>query len=320
MRFVRTAINDWTFSFIGSVQTGRPYPVSTGDGSFSGSAFPALGSETNQRPNICNAADASTIPGCAGAPVGAIVATNIATHGGSTLQISEAGVTACNSPNPGGGAAYSAASANCAALRTTFVAPAGRSSSGPVDSIACKNDAGVIGSCGVTDALGNALFAHHIPVDFQFINGNLARNLGLTKGLTDFDISLLKAFRIPKRESMRVEFKLDVFNVFNHINFIANDSNDTVNALPIPSLVSHDANGISTGTNAGFNCAASCVNPFNGLYLGANGAPLTLAVFKSGRPVKNLLDPQWSGLGNPASDTAPGSLNRVIQVAVRIRW
>jgi hypothetical protein len=320
MRFVRTAINDWTFSFIGSVQSGRPYPVSTGDGSFSGDNFPALGSETNQRPNICNAADASTILDCAGAPVGALVTTNIASHGGSTLQISPAGVAACNSPNPGGGPTYTAASANCNALRTTFVAPAGASGSGPVDSLACTNAAGVIGSCGVTDALGNPVFSHRIPVDFQYISGNLGRNLGLTKGLTDFDISLLKAFRIPKRESMRLEFKLDVFNVFNHTNFIGNDSNDTVNALPIPSLVSHDANGISTGTNAGFNCAASCVNPFNGLYLGANGAPLTLAVFKSGRPVKNLLDPQWSGLGNPASDTAPGALNRVIQFAVRIRW
>jgi hypothetical protein len=298
MRFVRTAVNDWTFSFIGSVQTGRPYPVSTGDGSFSGSAFPALGSETNQRPNICDAADASTIPGCAGAPVGAIVATNIGSHGGSTLLISDAGVTA----------ACGAGAPNCAALQTTFVAPVGVSGSGPVDSIACKNGAGVIGDCKATDALGNGLFTHRIPVDFQFINGNLARNLGLTKGLTDFDISLLKAFRIPKRESMRLEFKLDVFNIFNHTNFIANDSHDTVNALGLPTL------------GAGFNCTASCLNPYTGLYLGANGAPLTLAVFKSGRPDKNLAKTNFNSLGDPASDTAPGALNRVIQVAVRIRW
>jgi hypothetical protein len=274
MRFVSTAVNDWTFSFIGSVQTGRPYPVSTGDGSFSGSAFPALGSETNQRPNICNAADASTIPGCAGAPVGALVATNIGTHGASTLLISQSGVAA----------ACAAGAPNCASLQTTFLAPAGASASGPRDSIT------------------------HAPVDFQFLNGNLGRNLGLTKGLTDFDISLLKAFRIPKRESMRVELKMDVFNVFNHTNFIGNDSNDTINALSLPAL------------GPGFNCTASCLNPYTGLYLGANGAPLTLAVFKSGRPVHNLLNPQWNGLGNPASDTAPGALNRVIQVALRIRW
>jgi len=90
MRFVSTAVNDWTFSFIGSVQSGRPYPVSTGVGAFAGSNFPALGSETNQRPNICTTG--STIIGCAGAPVGALVATNIASQAGSNLLISPSGV------------------------------------------------------------------------------------------------------------------------------------------------------------------------------------------------------------------------------------
>ena len=36
------------------------------------------------------------------------------------------------------------------------------------------------------------------PVDFQFLNGNLVRNAGLSPGLTRFDISLMKAIRIPK--------------------------------------------------------------------------------------------------------------------------
>jgi hypothetical protein len=323
MRFVKNVVNNWTFSFIGSIQTGRPYPVSTGDGSFSGDNFPALGAETNQRPNVCNAGDASTIIGCAGAPAGALVATDIASHGGSTLQVSDAGVTACNSPNPGGGVAYGPASANCAGLRTTFVAPAGASGSGPVDSLACTNGAGVIGSCGATDAMGNALFAHRIPVDFRYLSGNLGRNLGLTKGLTNFDISLLKAFKIPKRESMRVEIKMDVFNIFNHPNFIGNDSNDTINALHVPSLVSLDPTGtFSTGTNANFTCAASCISPFSGLYLGANGAPLTLGVFRSGRPDKNLNHTNFNSLGDPAA-TALGTsagANRVIQLALRVRW
>jgi hypothetical protein len=268
MRFVKTAVNDWTFSFIGSVQSGRPYPVSTGSGGFSGSAFPALGSETNQRPNICTAG--STLPGCAGAPVGALVATNIASNAGSNLLISQAGVTA----------ACAAGAPNCNSLQTTFLAPAGASGSGPVDSITGD------------------------PVDFQFLNGNLARNAGLTKGLTDFDISLLKAFRIPKRESMRIEIKMDVFNIFNHPNFIANDSNDSISAIGLPAL------------GPGFNCTASCLNPYSGLYLGANGAPLTLSVFRSGRPDKNLQATNFNSLGDPAADVQ----NRVIQLALRIRW
>ena len=280
MRFVKTAVNDWTFSFIGSVQSGRPYPVSTGSGGFSGSAFPALGSETNQRPNICTAG--STVLGCAGAPVGAIVATNIAGYTGSNLLISQNGVTA----------ACAAGAPNCNSLQTTWLAPAGASGHGPIDSITGD------------------------PVDFQFLNGNLGRNLGLTKGLTDFDISLLKAFRIPKRESMRIELKMDVFNVFNHTNFIGNDSNDNIAALSMPTL----------GPN--FNCAdpttKDCrngyLNPYSGLYIGANGTPLTLSVFRSGRPDKNLAKTNFNSLGDPASDTAPGALNRVIQVALRIRW
>ncbi len=244
MRFVRTVVNDWTFSFIGSVQTGRPYPVSTGDGSFSGSAFPALGAETNQRPNICTAG--STIPGCAGAPVGALVATNIGSHGASTLLISGDPTN----PNSGVFAACAAGAPNCASLATTWLAPAGASGSGPLDSIT-----------------GN-------PVDFQFI--------------------------------------------FNHPNFTANDSFDTLNALSLPTL----------GPN--FNCAdrttKDCrngyLNPYTGLYLGANGAPLNISTFRSGRPDKNLASPNFAGLGDPGATVLGLSTGagRVMQVALRVRW
>ena len=282
MRFLKPVVNDWTFGLIGSVQTGRPYPISTGDGAFSGSGFPALGAETNQRPNICTAG--STLPGCKGAPVGAIVATNIASNSGSNLLISQNGVAA----------ACAAGAPNCNSLQTTFLAPAGASASGPVDSITGD------------------------PVDFQFINGNLGRNLGLTKGLTDFDISLLKAFRIPKRESMRLELKMDVFNVLNHPNFIANDSNDTINAFGLPAVgPNFDCHDLTTKT-----CKVAHINPYTGLYIGTNGQPLTLSVFRAGRPLKDLTDPTWAGLGNPAA-TALGTsagANRVIQLAVRLRF
>jgi len=301
MRFVRTAINDWTFSFIGSVQSGRPYPVSTGAGAFPASIFPGTGgSDTQQRPNVCNAG--STLPGCKGVPVGTIVATNIASSTGTNLAISQGGVAACNNPALTLSPAQQLlqpvlppASANCAALQTTFLSPAGASGFGPVDSLSGD------------------------PVDFQFIDGNLGRNGGLTKGYTDFDISLLKAFRIPKRESMRVEIKMDVFNIFNHPNFISNNGNDNISTIGIPSVAvpvdPANPNGLQM-TNAGFNCTANCVSPFSGLYLGANGAPLTLNVFRVGRPDKNLQASNFSGLGNPASDVQ----NRVIQFALRVRF
>jgi len=276
-RVLKEVVNDWTFSVLGSVQSGRPYPVSTGDGFFTGSAFAALASETNQRPNICTAG--STVPGCAGAPAGALVATNIGSISGTNLAIGPAGVAACQA----------AGLANCAALQTTFAPPPGlASTSGPVDSYAGT------------------------PVDFQFLNGNLVRNAGLSLGLTRFDISLMKAFRIPRWESASVELKMDVFNVFNHVMFIANDSNDVLNILSLPALT------VNGAANPNFNCTAACLNPFSGLYLGRNGQPLTLKTFLSGRADKDL-NPNatnFLGMGNPASDVTP----RIMQLAIRFRW
>jgi hypothetical protein len=274
---LKQVVNDWTFSLLGSVQSGRPYPVSTGDGFFTGSAFAALASETNQRPNICAAG--STVPGCAGAPVGALVATNIGSISGTNLAIGPSGVALCQA----------AGLPNCAALQTTFAPPAGlASTSGPVDSYAGT------------------------PVDFQFLNGNLVRNAGLSLGLTRFDVSLMKAFPIPGWESASVELKMDVFNIFNHVMFIANDSNDVLNVLSLPAMT------VNGAANPNFNCTAACLNPFTGLYLGRNGQPLTLKTFLSGRADKNL-NPNTTnflGMGNPASDVTP----RIMQLAIRFRW
>jgi hypothetical protein len=308
-RFVRTVVNDWTFGLIGTLQSGRPYPVST-QGAVIGSVLPGIGSESNQRPNICNAGDAATIPGCAGAPVGALVATNIGNDSGATLAAGNSAVVACQSLGL----------ANCASLQTTFDAPAGASAGGPRDSFACDDTFGAVVTvvaCSAPTAANHT--RSHIPVDFQFINGNLARNAGMTLPIKEFDISVLKAFRIPKRESMRVELKLDVFNVFNHANLIGNNANDAINAIGLPHLTHKD------GTpNLGFNCTASCVNPFTGLYLGADGKPLTLSVFTSGRPDSNL-NPNlsnWNQLGDPAPGGATGGsvTPRIMQVALRIRW
>jgi hypothetical protein len=51
-RGVRTILNNWTFGVLSTLQSGRPFPVSTDDASFTGLNFSALGSETMQRPNV----------------------------------------------------------------------------------------------------------------------------------------------------------------------------------------------------------------------------------------------------------------------------
>ena len=70
---------------LSTLQAGRPFPVSTGDVSFTGLNFSALGSETMQRPKVCSAG--SSLRGCAGAPIGALVATDIGSVSGTNLEV-----------------------------------------------------------------------------------------------------------------------------------------------------------------------------------------------------------------------------------------
>jgi len=270
-RIAGTLLNNWTFGMLGTLQSGRPFPISTGDGAFAGSNFPAIGAETNQRPNVCHAG--STIMGCADAPNGALVATNIASTSGTNLEVSQSGVEAC----------VVAGLANCSAMQTTFLAPPGASSSGPVDSFT------------------------GVPVDFQYISGNLVRNAGQTLALYRFDVSLTRDIPIPKWKSASLELKMDVFNVFNHTLFILNNANDVLNLLSLPKPT------VNGAPNPNFNCTASCLNPFTGLYLGANGQVLTLANFQRATfgAAKN-----FNGLGGPSAVVTP----RIIQLAIRLRW
>jgi hypothetical protein len=267
----RTILNNWTFGMLSTLQAGRPFPVSTGDASFSGLNFSALGAETMQRPNICRTG--SSLTGCADAPQGALVATNIGTVSGTNLEVGPGGVTTC----------VTAGLTNCAALQTTFAAPAGASTSGPVDSF--------------TGA----------PVDFQYIDGNLVRNAGQSLAIYRFDISLTKAVRVPKWEAASLQLRMDVFNVFNHPGFIFNNSFDVLNLLPLP------APTVKGAPNPNFNCTANCLNPFTGLYRGADGQPLTLANFR--RATFNAAK-NFNGLGGPTGEVTP----RIIQLAVHVRW
>jgi hypothetical protein len=150
------------------------------------------------------------------------------------------------------------------------------------------------------------------PVDFQYLSGNLRRNAGQTLPLYRFDLSVTKAFRIPKWESASLELKLDAFNVFNHPLFIGNNGNDVLNFLALPTLTATDSAG-ATIVNPDFNCTASCINPFTGAYLGADGQTLTIKNFQ-----RATLDHarNFGGLGGPAATVTP----RKLQLVIRFRW
>jgi len=107
---VNQVLNNWTLGLLSTLQSGRPYPVSTGTGGFTGSAFPALGSETNQRPNVL--------------PNGTLTSSGLPSINGSNVLISQADVTQC----------IAIGYANCSQIQTTWLAPANASASGPVDS------------------------------------------------------------------------------------------------------------------------------------------------------------------------------------------
>ena len=100
--FAGRLVNNWVFGFVGQFQSGRPYPISTGVGEYSGGRFFGIGSETNQRPSVL--------------PDGTIVATNISTSSGANLAVGPNGAKMCGCP------------------QTTFLAPAGAFAGGASDS------------------------------------------------------------------------------------------------------------------------------------------------------------------------------------------
>jgi outer membrane receptor protein involved in Fe transport len=113
--YLGTFINNLGLSWVGQIQSGRPYPISTGSSEFgAGSRFFGAGSETQQRPNVATDGTIST------AGIGTI-------DDGFGANFSSATTGVCTA----GG--FSAA--QCAAILNTFAAPADADPNGPVDSL-----------------------------------------------------------------------------------------------------------------------------------------------------------------------------------------
>ena len=254
--------NDLTLGFLGQLQSGRPYPVSTGTAGFANERYFGVGNETQQRPNVL--AD------------GAISTAGIASSTGSNLLIGPGGVAAC--------IASGQPTALCNSIKNTFLAPAGASLLGAVDSIT-----------------GDI-------VDFQFLNGNMERDAGRGAPFYRLDVSLQKTFKLAKAERVSFELRADAFNIFNHTNFQGFTSNDSLAALRL----SIDPN---TGLPASdfFTCR-SCMRP-DGTYVGSGGQVLHLSDLQHGRVSKDLLNPVFGGIGDPATADIP----RTLQLSFHVR-
>ena len=238
-----TFTNNVVLSLISQMQSGRPYPLSTGDAGFASEIFPGIGAETQQRPSVM--AD------------GTIVATNIASASGTNLLISQAGHSVCS-----------------ACPQTTFLAPAGASTSGARDSLT-----------------GDI-------VDFQYLNGNLARDVPRGSPYYRFDLSAIKSFVFKER--FKLELKADFFNLLNHTNFLLYNNLDTLNNFPV-----------STDPNC-----TSCLSAITGHYIGSNGSVLKIQNLTHGKVSQSVQAPLFNGIGDPATADIP----RQIQLALRFRF
>lgn len=249
-RFMGWVANNLGLSWVGQIQSGRPYPLSTGDTAFAnGSRFFGAGSETQQRPNVLSDGTISVAGiGSAGGVIGNFTAATCIAAGNS--------------------AAFCNANAN------TFAAPAGAAGAGPVD-----------------------VFDNSVVVDFKQANGNLERNAARGSPFAKFDVSVHKLFAV--RENVKLEFRFDAFNVFNHSNWTSFNSNDVLTALP-------------------FSLNPNCTNcqRLNGTFAGNAGQTLHISDLRSGKVSSDLTDPKFGGLGDPAADDAP----RRLQLSFHVRF
>ncbi|HET8891185.1 MAG TPA: TonB-dependent receptor [Candidatus Angelobacter sp.] len=251
-RFMGWVANNLGLSWVGQIQSGRPYPLSTGDTAFAnGSRFFGAGSETQQRPNVL--------------PDGTISVAGIGSAGGVIGNFGPNAPAACIAAgNP---------AAICNTIQNTFLAPAGASPFGPED------------------------FLTGEVVDFKLANGNLERNAARGSAFAKFDASVHKQFTV--HENVKVEFRFDAFNVFNHSNWTSFNSNDVLTAL-----------GLSFDPNC-TNCQR-----LNGTFAGNAGQTLHISDLRQGKISSDFTNPVFGGLGDPAAMDAP----RRLQLSFHVRF
>lgn len=112
--FLGVFTNNLGLSWVGQVQSARPYPISTGSSQFgNGSRFFGAGSETQQRPNVLSD--------------GTISVAGIGSFDQSNANFSPASIPICT--------AQGFSLAQCTSIVNTFVAPAGADPHGPLDAL-----------------------------------------------------------------------------------------------------------------------------------------------------------------------------------------
>src|ERR1700722_19491514 len=98
--------------------------------------------------------------------------------------------------------------------------------------------------------------------------GNVGRNSLTGPGLMDFDFSVVKNTRVPRiSEAFNVQFRLDVFNIFNHPNFNPPVTNEFIldPTLVTPKTVAQPGpNGACNAANLGNSGCTVSAGAFDG--------------------------------------------------------
>lgn len=110
---VRWFTNDVVMGFVGQLQGGRPFPISTATTPFLNARFFGAGNETQQRPNVL--------------PDGTLSAFGVPSADGLNANFGPGAVAACITAG--------LPASQCIGIQNTFIAPADASGLGPIDSI-----------------------------------------------------------------------------------------------------------------------------------------------------------------------------------------
>lgn len=245
-RYAGFFANHLGLSWVGQIQSGRPYPLSTGSCQFANGCFFGAGSETQERPNIL--------------PDGTVSSGGIPSAFGETAMFGPNGVAAC--------IAAGFPAAQCNGIQNTFLVP------GSVQCLIPGTKVTTFGaSClGAVDALTGDV------VEFQQVNGNAGRDVARGSPFVKFDASLHKSFSMPKYENIKLELRFDAFNIFNHTNLIAYNSFDVLTAMALGDL------NTAAPAGTGFFDCLGCMRP-NGSYVGTNGKVLHLSDLQHGNKI-----------------------------------
>src|SRR5438876_808344 len=289
----RSLVNNWVFGFVGQFQSGRPYPISTGVGAYSGGRFFGIGSETNQRPSVL--------------PDGTIAATNISTSSGANLALGPGGVALCQS-------FWGAAGCPSA---TTFLTPNVASAAGAEDSFSGD----VVdfqlpsGNLGRNAAVGSPFARLDLSVKKVFHPVAKYERLELELVGQFFNL-----FNHPNWQGFNSN---DVISFLSITPAFFTDPTlcpgGTVPCANSGQALAPSLGGIpSYAPIAASHGCTGCINPFTGQYVGQTGRILHIQDLRHGKLDRSLFpsNQEFFGLGDPAAAELP----RTIQLSFRVRF